>query len=225
MCSGGNTSSLTWGTLGSWRCVLLNSALSVISPGVPISAVVSGGDFSAVVQSWRLLRRKRRPATSTSYERLGSVVIHLPSDHSLFPGSFMRIACPDTSGDNGWLLLSYRCFWLRLCWSSLLAVCPSISGFKSFLCIGRSVRVRRPIRRCTGDVPVAWLGVFRQSNSAKRGSLSAFAFFKSALQTFTAFSALPFDWIMWARCCMGEPPCFCEFGEFWWGKLSSVIGD
>ena len=183
MGSGGNTSSLTWGTLGSWRCVLLNSALSVISPGVPISAVVSGGDFSAVVQSWRLLRRKRRPATSTSYERLGSVVIHLPSDHSLFPGSFMRIACPDTSGDNGWLLLSYRCFWLRLCWSSLLAVCPSISGFKRFLCIGRSVHVRRPIRRCTGDVPVASLGVFRQSNSEER-ILVSFCFLQERFANF-----------------------------------------
>ena len=56
--------------------------------------------------------------------------------------------------------------------------------------VGSSVRVRRPISHCTGEVPNPSLGVLHQARMASNGS---FTFTSSALQVLTAFSAFLFD--------------------------------
>ena len=64
----------------------------------------------------------------------------------------------------------------------------------SFSVVGRSVRVRIAMSRCTGYVPMPSLRVFLQSSNASSGSFrTSRAFLKSVLQVFTAFSDFPFD--------------------------------
>ena len=79
--------------------------------------------------------------------------------------------------------------------ANFASVSESNCGFRSLVCVGRSVLVLLPIRRWTGEVPRPSVGVFLQSKKASSGSLlSARAFFNRFLQILTAFSAFPFDW-------------------------------
>ena len=104
------------------------------------------GDGSIVDRSWRRFLRKRRPSTSTSYDRRARGRVQWPKLHFFSPGNFMRIESPAFKGARFLMPLLY-CLHCNLFLAArlLAVVLMSLFGLRSTAAVGSKVRVRRPI--------------------------------------------------------------------------------
>ena len=198
----GDIGSFTWisgiGWVWFWSCRDSGKTGGLISFSVwwgsSIWLLGSAGG-SRVDRSWRRFLRKRRPSTSTSYDRRPRGRVQWPKLHFYSPGFFMRMESPAFKGARFLVPLLY-CLHCNLFLAArlLAVVVRSLFGWRSFSAVGSKVQVRRPISLWAGEVLNPSLGVFRKSRIANSGSfLSSLAFMSSPLQVFTKFSTFPFD--------------------------------